>query len=94
MPAIYAGLSAPDGAARADELLTALGLGERLEHRPSQLSGGQQQRVSIARALMNGGQVILADEPTGALDSSSGEEVMALLARPQRRRPHRHPDHA
>ena len=64
---------------RAESLLTTLGLGERLDHRPNQLSGGQQQRVSIARALMNGGNVILADEPTGALDSRSGVEVMALL---------------
>src|SRR5262249_45062697 len=56
-----------------------LGLGDRLEHKPTQLSGGQQQRVSIARALMNGGQIILADEPTGALDSKSGAEVLALL---------------
>ena len=64
---------------RAQMLLTRLGLAERVEYQPSQLSGGQQQRVSIARALMNGGQVILADEPTGALDSHSGEEVMAIL---------------
>src|SRR6185503_4611179 len=65
--------------ARATELLGSLGLAERLEHRPTQLSGGQQQRVSIARALMNGGRIVLADEPTGALDSKSGVEVMALL---------------
>ena len=65
--------------ARAHELLVRLGLGERADYQPSQLSGGQQQRVSIARALMNGGEVILADEPTGALDSHSGEEVMAIL---------------
>ena len=64
---------------RATELLGSLGLGDRLGHRPSQLSGGQQQRVSIARALMNGGRIVLADEPTGALDSKSGTEVMALL---------------
>jgi macrolide transport system ATP-binding/permease protein len=79
IPAIYAGLGHAERRARAETLLTALGLGERLTHRPSQLSGGQQQRVSIARALMNGGKVILADEPTGALDSKSGAEVMALL---------------
>ncbi len=79
-PAIYAG---KDGAARRDRaraLLTRLGLADRLGHRPGQLSGGQQQRVSIARALMNGGEVILADEPTGALDSASGAEMLALLA--------------
>jgi len=79
IPAIYAGLGPAARRARAESLLSALGLGERLTHRPSQLSGGQQQRVSIARALMNGGRVILADEPTGALDSKSGAEVMALL---------------
>ncbi|RCS23756.1 MacB family efflux pump subunit [Phyllobacterium salinisoli] len=79
VPAIYAGTPAAERRARAAELLTTLRLGDRLDHRPSQLSGGQQQRVSIARALMNGGRIILADEPTGALDSQSGEEVMALL---------------
>ena len=79
MPAIYAGTAPGPRRARARALLTTLGLAERLEHRPNQLSGGQQQRVSIARALMNGGQIILADEPTGALDSKSGAEVLALL---------------
>ena len=79
IPAVYAGLPPALRHARADALLTRLGLGERLGHRPGQLSGGQQQRVSIARALMNGGHVILADEPTGALDSRTGEEVMALF---------------
>ena len=79
IPAVYAGLSADERRQRATQLLDSLGLGDRLSHRPSQLSGGQQQRVSIARALMNGGQIILADEPTGALDSKSGAEVMALL---------------
>ncbi len=79
IPAIYAGISAKDRIIRADGLLASLGLGDRLDHRPSQLSGGQQQRVSVARALMNGGNVILADEPTGALDSKSGTEVIALL---------------
>ncbi len=79
MPAVYAGMPREERGRRARELLTTLGLGERLDHRPSQLSGGQQQRVSIARALMNGGGIILADEPTGALDSQSGIEVMRLL---------------
>src|SRR5690606_20350921 len=79
MPAVYAGLSPQERHRRAAELLSSLGLQERLDHRPAQLSGGQQQRVSIARALMNGGQIILADEPTGALDSHSGREVMNLL---------------
>ncbi|MCY1204220.1 Macrolide export ATP-binding/permease protein MacB [compost metagenome] len=79
MPAIYAGAAPAERASRARGLLTRLGLGDRLGHRPHQLSGGQQQRVSIARALMNGGRIVLADEPTGALDSRSGEEVMALL---------------
>ncbi|MEO5374345.1 MAG: MacB family efflux pump subunit [Alphaproteobacteria bacterium] len=79
VPAIYAGLPRVRRLARAREILIRLGLGDRLDHRPNQLSGGQQQRVSIARALMNGGRVILADEPTGALDSRSGREVLALL---------------
>ncbi|QTQ36015.1 MacB family efflux pump subunit [Aromatoleum petrolei] len=79
VPAVYSGMPPPERHARATELLTTLGLGERTKNRPSQLSGGQQQRVSIARALMNGGRVILADEPTGALDSKSGAEVMQLL---------------
>nr|WP_245200110.1 MacB family efflux pump subunit [Herbaspirillum sp. LeCh32-8] len=79
VPAIYAGLGERERQQRASALLTRLGLGERLENRPHQLSGGQQQRVSIARALMNGGRIILADEPTGALDSSSGAEVMKLF---------------
>lgn len=80
VPAMYAGLSPPDRHARAQMLLSELGLAERSHHRPNQLSGGQQQRVSISRALMNGGRIILADEPTGALDSKSGQDVMKLLA--------------
>ncbi|KAA1175022.1 MacB family efflux pump subunit [Marinobacter salinexigens] len=79
IPAIYAGTQSNERKQRAEKLLTELGLGHRLDHTPSQLSGGQQQRVSIARALMNGGRIILADEPTGALDSTSGQEVMRLL---------------
>ena len=81
LPGIYSGMAAEARAARAEGLLAALGLADRLEHHPNQLSGGQQQRVSIARALMNGGSIILADEPTGALDSASGRDVMALLHR-------------
>lgn len=79
MPAIYAGTPPTERHARARALLARLGLASRTGNRPHQLSGGQQQRVSIARALMNGGHIILADEPTGALDSHSGAEVMALL---------------
>jgi macrolide transport system ATP-binding/permease protein len=79
VPAVYSGMPPAERDARARELLGSLGLGERLAHRPTQLSGGQQQPVSIARALMNGGRIVLADEPTGALDSKSGIEVMALL---------------
>jgi macrolide transport system ATP-binding/permease protein len=79
LPAIYAGTSRRERSERAQSLLARLGLGERGGHRPNQLSGGQQQRVSIARALMNGAEIILADEPTGALDSKSGEEVLQLL---------------
>ncbi|MCU0582072.1 MAG: ATP-binding cassette domain-containing protein, partial [Syntrophales bacterium] len=79
IPSIYAGTGHQERIARASALLTSLGLRDRLHYKPSQLSGGQQQRVSIARALMNGGRVILADEPTGALDSKSGAEVMNIL---------------
>ena len=79
VPAIYAGVDGGTRTRRAKDLLTRLGLGDRLRNRPAALSGGQQQRVSVARALMNGGEVILADEPTGALDSKSGADLMALL---------------
>jgi macrolide transport system ATP-binding/permease protein len=79
IPAIYASNDKAARRQRATQLLTRLGLADRIGHQPGQLSGGQQQRVSIARALMNGGDVILADEPTGALDSRSGQEVIAIL---------------
>ena len=79
VPSIYAHKSKNERKTRAFELLSSLGLGHRTDFYPSQLSGGQQQRVSVARALMNGGRIILADEPTGALDSKSGEEVINLL---------------
>ncbi|MDP9617739.1 UNVERIFIED_ORG: macrolide transport system ATP-binding/permease protein [Stenotrophomonas maltophilia] len=81
LPAVYAGVDADARTARARMLLKTLGLGERTTNRPSQLSGGQQQRVSIARSLMNGGAIVLADEPTGALDHASGRQVMAELKR-------------
>lgn len=81
IPAAYAGLGKRARRERAMTLLGELGLGERGEHRPGQLSGGQQQRVAIARALVNDAPVILADEPTGALDSQSGRDVLALLQR-------------
>ncbi|SEP76344.1 MacB family efflux pump subunit [Basfia succiniciproducens] len=79
LPAIYAGKSQSERLARAEELLKKLGLDGKEKNKPSELSGGQQQRVSIARALMNGGEIILADEPTGALDSHSGENVLEIL---------------
>lgn len=79
MPAVYAGVARAPRRIRAEALLRRLGLGERLDYRPGQLSGGQQQRVSIARALMNGGRIILADEPTGALDTQTGQEVLRIL---------------
>jgi len=79
IPAIYAGSPKTARLARATALLTRLGLGNHLTNQPGQLSGGQQQRVSIARALMNDPEIILADEPTGALDSRSGQEVLAIL---------------
>lgn len=79
VPAIYSGMARVSRSKRAQLLLTRLGLEARIPYFPTQLSGGQQQRVSIARALMNGGEIILADEPTGALDSQSGEAVLEIL---------------
>jgi len=79
VPAVYAGMDGQTRSERAEKLLADLGLADKVNNRPNQLSGGQQQRVSIARALMNGGDIILADEPTGALDSKSGEDVMKIL---------------
>ncbi len=79
IPAIYAGVTSEQRQKRASNILTRLGLADKIHNKPNQLSGGQQQRVSIGRALINGGQIILADEPTGALDRKSGLEVMAIL---------------
>ncbi len=79
VPAVYAGMDGQARNDRAEKLLSDLGLADKVNNRPSQLSGGQQQRVSIARALMNGGDIILADEPTGALDSKSGKDVVQIL---------------
>jgi macrolide transport system ATP-binding/permease protein len=79
MPAVYAGIGSTKRSTRAQTLLQRLGLEAYAQYQPNQLSGGQQQRVSIARALINGGEIILADEPTGALDSQSGQAVMHIL---------------
>ncbi len=80
-PLIFSGTSPAERKARAEELLNMIGLGDRMDHKPTELSGGQQQRVAMARALANDPQILLGDEPTGNLDSKTGVEVMEMLCR-------------
>ena len=94
LPSVYAGKKSEERNQRATNLLENLELSHKMNSKPNELSGGQQQRVSIARALMNGGELILADEPTGALDSKSGVMVLEILTKAQYSRTHHHTSNA